>query len=137
MEDTSLEDFIDAGDGSSEAASERAETDSDTDDASSETEPEPLESESDGADAPSKGESEPPETEPDLGDDSSKAESERSEADSDAGFEFDRDSPDVEPAAVTSRWTAAGACCDACGDEVERLWTDGESAICSECKNWE
>lgn len=123
MEDTSLEDFVDDGDDSGEAESERSETASDPGAAASDGESERSEAESD--------------VESKADDESSGAESKSPVGDSPAGVESAADTPAVEPADVTARWTANGACCDACGNEVERLWTDGETAVCSECKNWE
>lgn len=43
---------------------------------------------------------------------------------------------DTEPAAVTAEWTPAGAHCDDCGEETQRLWTDGDSTVCRSCKEW-
>lgn len=62
------------------------------------------------------------------------AESE-SEATSSANEDTDEsvDSPDRIP--VTSSWAATASCPD-CGEEVTRLWQDGDASVCAACKTW-
>lgn len=101
MEDTSLEDFLDAGDESGEE------------------EPEPSDGDSR------------------AGKEQSREESQPSESDSHGGDDSAVDPAEVAPAEVTALWMADGRCCTACGTEVKRLWTDGDTEVCSACKNWE
>lgn len=43
------------------------------------------------------------------------------------------DAPDQLP--VTSSWAETASCPD-CGDEVTRLWQDGDASVCAACKTW-
>ncbi|NHN41957.1 hypothetical protein G9C85_09990 [Halorubellus sp. JP-L1] len=42
----------------------------------------------------------------------------------------------VTPAASTSRVAPDGGSCSACDADVERLWFDGDDAVCAACKSW-
>ena len=53
------------------------------------------------------------------------------EADADGG---DEGTP--ESAAPTFDWTPDGATCAACGERVERRWTDNGRLVCAACKGW-
>ena len=46
------------------------------------------------------------------------------------------DTETVEPATPTAMWAESGEYCDRCGEETQRLWTDGEAAVCRDCKAW-
>ena len=52
-------------------------------------------------------------------------------ADADGG---DEGTP--EPAAPTFDWTPGGSVCVACGERVERRWTDDGRLVCAACKRW-
>lgn len=119
MEDTSLEDFLDTGEESSEGESESSEP-LEASEPSEPSEPSAPAESAESAESAEQAESADP-----------------AETDSQAGDDSAAGSPDVEPAEVTARWAADGRCCNACGSEVNRLWTDGETDVCLECKNWE
>ena len=53
------------------------------------------------------------------------------DADADGG---DKGTP--EPAAPTFDWTPDGSVCAACGERVERRWTDDDRLVCAACKGW-
>ena len=53
------------------------------------------------------------------------------DADADGG---DEGTP--EPAAPTFDWTPGGSVCAACGERVERRWTDDDRLVCAACKGW-
>jgi hypothetical protein len=42
----------------------------------------------------------------------------------------------VEPAVSTYDWTPSGADCEACGAAVERRWRDDGRLVCGDCKPW-
>ena len=42
----------------------------------------------------------------------------------------------AEPASPTFDWTPDGAACAACGERVERRWTDDGRLVCAACKGW-
>ena len=41
-----------------------------------------------------------------------------------------------EPASPTFDWTPGGSACAACGERVERRWTDDGRLVCAACKGW-
>lgn len=43
---------------------------------------------------------------------------------------------DGNPVVSTVIWSPGGTACDACGESVERRWTDDESLRCTDCKEW-
>ena len=42
----------------------------------------------------------------------------------------------AEPASPIFDWTPDGATCAACGERVERRWTDDGRLVCAACKGW-
>lgn len=47
-----------------------------------------------------------------------------------------RDPSTVDPATTTYAWSADGDSCEACGEETERRWHDGDRLVCPDCKQW-
>ena len=41
----------------------------------------------------------------------------------------------VRPPEITARWAADGTC-SSCDRTTERLWFDGEDAVCGRCRSW-
>ena len=107
MRDTSLDDFVGEGDASEEGES----TDPDAPGGAGGAEPasvdaEATETATDGVDADA-------------------------DRNADGG---DEGTP--EPAAPTFDWTPGGSVCAACGERVERRWTDDGRLVCAACKGW-
>lgn len=62
-----------------------------------------------------------------------------SEGSDDADAETEADDAEartVEPAVGTYRWDPDGVACAACGETVERLWSDDGERVCEACKEW-
>lgn len=119
MDDTSLDDFLDAGeddegveDGDNEGVADAPDSDT-TPDASGDDAP-ATEADADAHDA---------------------GDGPATEADADAP-DTDDSAVDVEPATTTYQWTPAGATCAACGETVERRWRGDEGLVCPNCKEW-
>ena len=41
-----------------------------------------------------------------------------------------------ESTSPTFDWTPGGAACAACGERIERRWTDDGRLVCAACKEW-
>ncbi len=54
----------------------------------------------------------------------------------DASADTDAEGETTTPASPTFDWTPGGAACAACGERVERRWTDGDRLVCAACKEW-
>lgn len=115
-EDRSLDEFLDAGEG----------TDSDDSDSEAEAD-EPA-----GDDESIENDDEP------AGDDETGADAGSVIADEqESGDETGVLDPDaVDPAEATYDWSPDGAACDACEETVERRWLGDAGYVCADCKEW-
>lgn len=73
--------------------------------------------------------------EPETTDESTGSDDSSPSTEASAGGDGDESPDAVDPVAVTSSWAAAATCPD-CGEEVPRLWRNGDASVCASCKSW-
>ena len=113
MRDTSLDDFVGEGDTSEEGGPTDPDAPGDA-----------------GGAEPASGDAEAAGAATDDADTDADADADES-ADADGG---DEGTP--ESASPTFDWTPGGSACAACGERVERRWTDDGRLVCAACKGW-
>lgn len=119
MEDTSLTDFLDDGEGDEPGADATADPTADA---------------TTGSPADAMDEPTPDATDEPAPDATDEPASET--VDGEADDVTVQTGEDVPPATPTAAWSPADAVCDACGEPAAWRWRDGDALVCAGCKSW-
>jgi hypothetical protein len=120
MENTSLDEFVDADASTEESdAEERGKSDSTECGESDSTEHEETES-----------------TKTEKSDSAETGDAGSAENEDAAATDPSTDPDAVTPATIVSAWSGESATCAQCDESVQRLWIEEGQQVCGECKTW-
>lgn len=136
MEETSLDQFLDAGEDSSDSSEESEDPSDEPESQSNELESQSNEPEnqSNELEGSTTGNSNHQSSRAPTDDTANAGTGKREELSSEDVDESEGSV--VDPATTTSRWRARAIACATCGAETNRLWFEGEDAVCPSCKEW-